>query len=318
MARSKIEWLGWPGTRPESWNPIKGCTRVSDGCEHCYALRESHMRSFHPNPKIAEQFAGLTEKKNGRIDWTGEINVCMRLLDVPKRWRKPRTCFVCSMSDLFHARVPEALIGEIFHTMISASDHRFLVLTKRPERMAAFLLTSPTWMKRPPKNVGLGISASTQKTLDDRLSVLLGIPAAMHFVSIEPMLGEISLSHHLWRRKDNWGNQHESGFKVMLDGRLDWVICGGESGAGARPTDPSWVRDLCLQCRDLVPFFFKQWGRYATAAQLPEDIFLEVARDTDAYPMIVREGAIHYDVGKKKSGHRLDGREWLQFPDMEV
>lgn len=321
MARSRIEWLAWEGTRPESWNPIKGCTRVSPECDHCYALRESYMRMHHPNPKIKAQYRGVARRRQQKdcfLEWTGQINIVEHLLDVPLQWKKPRTCFVCSMSDLFHPDVPIDVIAHIFQTMIAASGHRFLVLTKRVEKMHAILATSATWLKGPPKNIGLGTTAGLQWTTDGRVPILLEIPAAMHFVSIEPMLGKVNLSPFFWKPR-TWKNQHESGFSLVRDGRLGWVIAGGESGQFARPLNPDHARDLRDQCKAAgVPFFFKQWGRYVMYHQAPLEIRRRIFDNVDRYKQNVDYGFRAFDVGKRDAGALLDGQEWRQLPEMPL
>ena len=211
--RSTIEWTD------STWNPVTGCTKVSPGCKHCYA----------------ETFA---ERWRGTPDHPYEQGFDLRLwperLELPLSWKKPRTIFVNSMSDLFHEKVPLEFIQRVFHTMEKASWHTFQILTKRSERMAE-LAPDLNW----PKNVWMGVSIENED-YQWRADHLRKVPAAVRFLSLEPLLGPIS--------------------DLNLSG-IHWVIVGGESGPGARPIESEWVRDIRKMCRrDRVPFFFKQWG----------------------------------------------------------
>lgn len=212
-AGSAIEWT------EATWNPLTGCTKVSPGCKHCYAERMAKRLQGMNHPSYTNGF---------------KLTLHERLLTLPLQWKKPRTIFVNSMSDLFHKDVPIEFILRVFDTMCSAPQHRFQVLTKRPERVAELSHLLP-W----PDNVWLGTSVETSKYLQ-RLDSLRSCSAQIRFLSLEPLLGPLA----------------------GLDLReIDWVIVGGESGPGARPIDPEWVteiRDICVACD--VPFFFKQWG----------------------------------------------------------
>ena len=214
MQRSPIEWTD------VTWNPVTGCTQISPGCAHCYA------KTF------AERFRGVPGHpyENGF-----DLQLRPERLEQPLRWRKPRTVFVNSMSDLFHPGVPDAFIRDVFEVMKQASQHRFQVLTKRPER-AGQLASTLSW----PTNVWFGVSVENQR-FAHRADTLREIPAFIRFLSCEPLLGPLELD---------------------LD-RIDWVIAGGESGARARAMNPDWPRCLRDQCRrQSVPFFFKQWGAH--------------------------------------------------------
>ena len=233
--KSKIEWTD------ATWNPMTGCTPKSAGCDNCYARR------------MAERF---------KMDFWPTFH--MNRLDIPSRWRKPRRVFVCSMSDLFHQQFTDDEIRWIFDEMSLCEQHTFIVLTKRPARMKAWLEWAgthrgidgfPEW---PLPNVWLGVTAENQATADERIPVLLECPAAKRFVSIEPMLEPIDLSGFL------------SGPYVGLPGDriienwnagIDWIICGGETGPGARCMAPGWVQVISDLCKDAgVPFFFKKPG----------------------------------------------------------
>ena len=205
---TSIEWT------ERTWNPVTGCTKVSQGCKHCYAER------------LADRFWG------GR-SFT-EVRVHPDRLSHPKTIRRPSMFFVNSMSDLFHADVPTSFIEEVFATMRECSRHTFQILTKRSERLATLGQTL-----RWPENIWVGVSVEDGQTVE-RIDDLREVPAAVRFLSLEPLLGPLE---HL-----NLAGIH-------------WVIVGGESGPGARPMNAIWVRSVRRQCREAgVPFFFKQWG----------------------------------------------------------
>lgn len=214
MQRSSIEWT------EATWNPVTGCTQISPGCAHCYALT------------FAERFRGVP----GHPYESGfDLQLRPERLTQPLRWKKPRTIFVNSMSDLFHPEVPDAYILQVFEVMKAAERHRFQVLTKRSERLAEMALSLP-W----PSNVWMGVSVENQR-FARRVDDLRTVPAQVRFLSCEPLLGPLDLA---------------------LDD-IHWVIAGGESGPGARPMFPEWVcgvRDQCFEAN--VPFFFKQWGAH--------------------------------------------------------
>jgi protein gp37 len=238
--KSKIEWT------EATWNPVTGCTEVSEGCDHCYA------RTF------AERFRGVPRHP---YEQGFDLRLWPERLDQPLRWKRPRVVFVNSMSDLFHDDVPDEFIARVFLVMAQAQRHNFQVLTKRPGRMASILrrwTRSVTPIRElddfillgrwPLPNVWLGTSIETQKWANVRIPKLLETPAVIRFLSCEPLLAPLELP--LPRAQAHDG--------VV---RIHWVIVGGESGPGARPIDPQWARSLRDQCLDAgVPFFFKQWG----------------------------------------------------------
>jgi protein gp37 len=230
---SGIEWT------EATWNPVTGCTKVSAGCKHCYAERMA----------LRLQAMGQRNYANGFA-----VALQPAMLGHPLRWRRPRTIFVNSMSDLFHEQVPEAYIGAVFDVMRKAHWHRFQLLTKRAERLTR-LATQIDW----PENVWMGVSVEREDFLG-RVDALRAVPAAVRFLSLEPLLGPLD---------------------ALDPSGIDWVIVGGESGPGARPMDPSWVRSIRDRCIDRgVPFFFKQWG----------------------------------GRNKKRTGRELDGRFWDEMP----
>lgn len=209
--RSRIEWTD------ATWNPVTGCDKVSQGCKHCYAETMANRL----------QAMGSQRYRNGF-----RLTLQPDALGIPLRWKRPRTIFVNSMSDLFHKDVPSEFIGEVFQVMRDAHWHRFQVLTKRADRMAA---ESLRW----PRNVWAGVSVESSDHLD-RVDRLREVDALTRFLSCEPLLGSLS-------------NLNVSD--------IDWVIVGGESGPGARPMHVDWARDIRDKCAAAgVPFFFKQWG----------------------------------------------------------
>jgi protein gp37 len=310
--KSSIEWTD------ATWNPIRGCTRVSEGCRHCYA------------ETVANRFSGPGLPYEG-LTVLGEF-VEEHLLD-PLRWKAPRRIFVNSMSDLFHPGVTDAMLDKIFAVMALCPQHAFQILTKRPERMVEYgsnparrhianslLILAEAgeiameaaskavidavghW---PLRNVWLGVSVEDQGTARGRIWPLLKMPAAVRFISYEPALGAVDLDAievlcKTWRRGATIGTY------------LDWVICGGESGPGARPMQPEWaqlVRDQCIAAG--VAFFFKQWGEWLPftqreAGQISDSVSFDLAVRADG------DGA--WRTGKKAAGNRLDGKVWQQFP----
>lgn len=227
---SKIEWT------EQTWNPIAGCSKVSEGCRNCYA------------EKMAKRLVAMgVDKYAGTVDerglWTGEILLDEQKLNEPLSRKKPTRYFVNSMSDLFHENVSSETIGRIFNIMVKAHWHTFQILTKRPKRMQAAVTAYYDTFNLPVlryDNIWLGVSVENQETADERIPLLIQTPAAVRFISAEPLLGPIILPSLK---------------------SLSWVIAGGESGPCARPMDPDWARSLRDECQTAgVPFFFKQWG----------------------------------------------------------
>lgn len=289
---TKIRWTD------EVWNPVTGCSRVSPGCENCYAERIALRFKRTPFPWAANH-----TKDN--------VQVHRDRLIAPLKWRTPRKVFVNSMADLWHEQVSDEFIGEVFGIMSQSAlaGHTFQILTKRPERMRCWFegvrewegfavhgdglplgfggtaRIIGAWDRWPLPNVWLGVSVEDQRRADERLWDLLATPAAVHFVSLEPLLNAVDLT--FVGDADYWinaltGDEHYSrSVRRGILPRLDWVILGGESGPGARPMDIDWarsVRDQCVAAQ--VPFFFKQTGGL-----------------------------------RPETGVELDGRTWEQFPD---
>jgi protein gp37 len=292
-ATTSIEWTD------RTWNPVVGCSLVSPGCTNCYAMR---MAGRIEAMGTAPHYAGLTQPSKAGPVWTGEVRAAPdHVLLQPLRWRKPARIFVNSMSDLFHEALPDAVIDRVFAVMALAPHHTFQVLTKRPDRMRQYLSNSQAtvWITGrahrltidygfdrgdayrafeegrpwPLPNVWLGVSVEDQARADERIPILLDTPAAVRWMSAEPLLGPIDLTRLPYpNRGRTWmidavrGEMREPGLdRTPIGGvvSLDWVVAGGESGPDARPMHPDWVRSLRDQCASAgVPFLFKQWGSW--------------------------------------------------------
>jgi protein gp37 len=224
MAETSIEWTD------ATWNPVAGCTILTAGCTNCYAMRMAARLEAMGMAK----YAGLTRKSGGRAKWTGKLFLDRKSLAIPATWSKPRRVFVNSMSDLFHADVPADFIAEVWQVMANTPRHTYQILTKRPDRMMEIV---PSLRKLP--NVWLGTSVEDDRVLF-RLDELRQVPAAVRFVSFEPLIGSV----------------------VAADlATIHWAIVGGESGPKARYMNPVWVDEIEAMCRRAgTAFFFKQWG----------------------------------------------------------
>lgn len=226
MAETSIEWTD------ATWNPVAGCTILTAGCTNCYAMR----MAARLEAMGVEKYEGLTRKSGGRAKWTGKIALDDKSLSIPATWSRPRRVFVNSMSDLFHPDVPVHFIREVWSVMTETPRHTYQILTKRPDRMAEVLGLGGFQVL---PNVWLGTSVEDSRVLH-RLDELRAVPAAVRFVSFEPLIGSVA-----------GGN---------LKG-IHWAIVGGESGPNARPMDPKWIDEIFDQCTDAdAAFFFKQWG----------------------------------------------------------
>jgi protein gp37 len=223
---SDIEWTD------ATWNPVSGCTIISPGCTNCYAMRMAARLQAMGHAS----YRGTTRKSGRRQIWTGKVILNERVIEAPVSWRKPRMIFVNSMSDLFQDVVPDDYILRVWETMAEAYWHVFQVLTKRPDNMRE-ILSQPRFPVL--ENVWLGTSVESADYVH-RVDVLRDVPAAVRFVSFEPLIKGVG--------------------KVDLTG-IDWAIVGGESGPGARPMDVDWVDEIKDACdRSDTAFFFKQWG----------------------------------------------------------
>lgn len=343
--KTGIEWTN------ATWNPLRGCRRVSEGCRNCYAERVAARFSGPGQP-----YEGLAKMTPSGPRWTGTVRLVPELLDQPLRWNKPRMIFVNSMSDLFHENVPFEFIARVFAVMGMAQWHTFQVLTKRPSRMLEFMgslrgghvLDVPReagdelWGSYllPLRNVWLGVSVEDQAAADERIPLLLKTPAAVRWISAEPLLGPVDLRSI---RLADGGcldalQGIDTAYQCHYAGKLNWVVVGGESGPNARPMHPDWARSLRDQCvAARVPYFFKQWGEFLPRigmSHLDKVEFLNTVRGkawgcldvhgnyqpetttwngTQDDPDYEREVTV-YRVGKHAAGRLLDGQEWSEYP----
>jgi protein gp37 len=337
---SKISWTD------ATWNPIRGCTPVSAGCKHCYAAGVASRISGEGQP-----YEGLAH--DGK--WTGKVRCLPELLSLPLRWKRPRRIFVNSMSDLFHPDVPNEFIAAVFGVMAACQQHTFQVLTKRPDRMRSLLnawlgmgLSNREGMVVSAPNIWLGVSVEDQDTADERIPELLATPAAVRFVSAEPLLGTILLNESWLVSCHGCGNDGSIAYdadpgvvgRLCLDAcikrgelpSVDWVIVGGESGPRARPMHPDWVRSIRDQCVAAdVPYFFKQWGEWENFYDRDKDDpdWRNCPHGEDSsrqrYLNLAGGWGFHGDrvvavrrVGKVAAGHLLDGVEWHQWPKVKL
>lgn len=333
---SKIEWTG------ETWNPIVGCSVASEGCTNCYAARmaarlkamEIASMADHGEGRGLAHYLGTTHKamrRGAKPQWTGRVALSEEVLLKPLRWKKPRLIFVNSMGDLFHENVPDEWIDRVFAVMALTPHHTYQVLTKRAGRMREWF--SPDKMRRrarvdrvlsqmsgikperfgglpkwPLPNVWLGVSVEDQAAADERIPHLRATPAAIRFISGEPLLGPVDIM-----------DETEDG--TLRGGPLlDWVIVGGESGPNARPMHPDWARSLRDQCEQAgVPFFFKQWGEWIPCItdfggdgdgpvchSAGQDIAAFYDRNVRG-PTTEAHNHEFWRVGKKAAGRTLDG-----------
>lgn len=345
MTNSKIEWTG-----RSDWNPIRGCTRRTEACRNCYA--EIMAARFSRPGQWGHGYAYIVTTPQG-LDhrWAGKIEVQWDRAYLPLKWRKPALIFASSTSDFFHGSLIQHDIAHLWGVMIAAGHlrgHTFQVLTKRPEIARQWLNDPLFWdvansvadsivmdnvdplnrrsddaratledygPANPPPNIWLGTSVHDQPSADDFIPHLLATPAAKLFVSVEPMLGPVSLAHIKHPTMDGAFIDALDGYTWHVDGEvniisldppaLDWVICGGESGPAARPMHPDWARSLRDQCASSgVPFFFKQWGAWLPAGQL-------MGNGRPWKPLC----GTSLLTTKALSGHTLDGVAHREFPE---
>lgn len=339
---STIEWLGWPGYRPASWNPTRGCTRVSEGCRNCYA--EVMAARFS---KPGQWGHGIAEMRGGDHRWTGRVELNEDKLLLPLRWRKPRCIFVNSTSDLFHERLANEAIDKVFAVMALCPQHLFICLTKRSERLQGYhsmarshhvgleaLGCTMAELDRDPRsqvgagvilqgdiahlkiwplpNVILGVSVEDRPAFQERSAHLAATPAAYRMISAEPLLGDLGDLN-----LDHWT-------------RPDWIITGGESGPGARPVHPDWFRQIRNQCQAAgVAYYHKQNGAWAVVLDRDRDDpgwqrCDTVARNSPSGTWLNLAGGrgFHGDRvlrvapgTKKSSGRLLDGRTHDECPE---
>lgn len=228
MAETQIEWTD------ATWNPVAGCSIVTAGCTHCYAMEMAKRLEAMG----VEKYAGLTRLSGKRTVWNGLVREDREALAIPRRWKKPRKIFVNSMSDLFHDRVSDTFIAAVWSVMRETPYHNYQILTKRPERMAAFVENK---IKDVLPNVWLGTSIEDARVVS-RVDYLRAAPAQTRFISFEPLIGPV-------------------GEVDLAD--IHWAIVGGESGKAARPIREEWIDEIHRQCvRNGTAFFFKQWGTW--------------------------------------------------------
>ena len=372
MADQRDGGIAWTD---ETWNVLRGCSKVSAGCANCYA------------EGMAARFSGPGMPFEGLIDgrhWNGAVKLVENRLTAPLRWRRPRRVFVTSVSDPFHQSVTDEMLDRLFAIMALCPQHTFQLLTKRPERMREYLAgcearvagwtvtyaanTGPngdTPRSHPPlrmgpwtgntvmdaphpigfetwplPNVWLGVSVENQDAADERIPHLLATPAAVRFISAEPLLGPVDLERWLtivWQcrgcrgyftgrhreicpdcgREVFWSGSHAFNgrgrnpnkvFPPQSGRGIDWVIVGGESGPKARPMHPDWARGLRDQCAAAgVPFFFKQWGEWLCSDSVDQPTY----RGKHQY---IGNHQHAFRIGKKAAGRMLDGVEHNAFP----
>ena len=354
-----IEWTD------ATWNPVVGCSIVSPGCTNCYAMQmAARIETMQP----ASHYAGTTKSVHGHSVWTGKVALAPdHILTAPLRWKKPRRIFVNSMGDLFHESVPDAWIDRVFAVMALCPQHTFQVLTKRSRRMREYcgdiegsyniataildLLIDrkidgkitdesnpladeradddPALKKWPLPNVWLGVSAEDQTRADERIPDLLTTPAAVRFVSAEPLLSAVDFTSIKVGGADSLYRANALTGDGVDGQRLSWIIAGGESGPEARPMHPDWVRAIRDQCKDAdTPFFFKQWGEWApgencdfaatrterTAAWFADRWSFSNLTPRESEEMHRDDAPDLYRIGKRRAGHLLDGIEHREFP----
>lgn len=295
MADTKIEWT------EATWNPVTGCDRVSPGCDHCYALTMARRLKAMGQPRY---------QRDGDHRTSGPgfgVTVHPDVVHQPLRWRKPRRIFVNSMSDLFHADVPAEFVARVFAVMALTPQHTYQVLTKRHARMRSLLTSGDferavgtMWMEHPRRetytpwpgwplpNLWLGVSAEDQQWADLRIPHLLATPAAVRWVSMEPLLGPIDLCNVGPGRN---GSSMPGWDALRSIPHLDWVVVGGESGPGARPMDLDAAANIVVQCRDAgVPVFVKQLGTVAGGKTHHDITTFPEALRVRQYPQICAAG----------------------------
>ena len=336
MNTTSISWT------EKTWNPISGCTPISEGCANCYAKR-------------------MAQRLRGRCGYPADEPFRVTLhedkLNEPLRMRKPARVFVASMGDLFHEDVPDEFIDKVFAVMALAPQHTYMVLTKRPERMRDYLsannVDEPSisgrealclrlmrtaksidavayerlgadafhWHPEAWPQVWLGVTAENQARADERIPLLLQTPAAVRFVSVEPMLGPVDLRHLHYQgitEIDALAGTH--GLIRPHGGKcanLDWVICGGETSAKARPMHPDWVRGLRDQCQTApVPFHFKGWGEWGPECTATACRCQGITDNGSIREHGDKHSVTLFRVGPKAAGRLLDSKEWDEYPEV--
>jgi protein gp37 len=341
-AKTSIQWTD------ATWNPTRGCSRVSEGCRNCYA--ESIAARFSdrgPDGAAHDKrlpFEGFAVMTPSGPRWTGRVELIEDKLGEPLRWRKPRRIFVNSMSDLFHEALPDEAIDRVFSVMALRPQHQFQILTKRPGRMLEWGATvtpdridsiieqlSRPEFEWPLPNVWLGVSVEDQATADERIPLLLQTPAAVRFVSYEPALTEIDIERWLYKTCRKYDPEIQICDGPNCPGRgVDWVIVGGESGPGARPLEIEWVRSTVRQCRAAnVACFVKQLGAVPLIPEVPVPLNVTGPDAIKMQSAIDREWPAGTHFGNRTGNPKLNGRQvllkdskggnWLEWPlDLRV
>lgn len=226
-------------------------------------------------------------------------------LTIPLKWKKPRTVFVNSMSDLFHEKVSFEFINNVYSVMRSTPQHTYIILTKRAHRLLSWYETCHTTVLQ---NVWVGVSVEDQAAAEQRIQCLAYIPAAVRFLSCEPLLGPVDINKIILPTTVG----KIPGIAIFM---LDWIICGGESGRDARPMHPDWARSLCDQCNQAdIPFFFKQWGEWMPEENTGDEIPILPDSKWFAWYSDGHPEQSMVKLGKHKSGHLLDGIAYNQWP----
>ena len=334
---TKIEWTD------ATWNIITGCSVVSAGCKHCYAMKLAGTRLQHHPSR-----AGLTIDTAAGPVWNGQVRFNNEWLDQPLRWCRPRRIFVCAHGDLFHEAVPDEWLDTVFSVIETARHHTFQILTKRADRMRRWVSKQDRLLRemgypqgfagRFP-HVHLGTSIEDQPTANARIVDLLQTPAAVRWVSAEPLLEPVDLTRlpEDTCASECCGMQRLNALtgQSMCDlsqqefdknAHIDWVVVGGESGTNARPMHPDWVRSLRDQCAAAgVAFLFKQWGEFGPGEnghRVPLKKWLEIPNGTAVARRVrlfgdeaIEGHQLMAKVGKRASGRLLDGIEHNGYPE---
>jgi protein gp37 len=341
---TSIEWTD------ATWNPITGCSVHSPGCTHCYAMKLAGTRMKHHWSR-----KGLTVDTKAGPVWSGEVRFNEEWLDQPLRWKRPRMIFVCAHADLFHEKVPDEWIDRIFAVMALCPQHKFQVLTKRADRMRNYFLSqakvreqeigqaiidiaNDRWLKDPLAgfglplpNIWLGVSVEDQQRADERIPDLLATPAAVRWLSCEPLLGPVNLNEvpaeaggnarPLFGPLSGYCARHHPKRDCgcpQQQAKLDWVVAGGESGADARPMHPDWARSLRDQCAAAgVPFLFKQWGEWLPIFEKPWDAIAAKRWPDPAVQSPFRHVVWSDDGWEQMNGCWNDSDDWYVAPDYQ-